>query len=316
MQISTIPTKIPTAWANSAVAPYVHQVPTPSQIGITAGAASFTDGFPPVTFTPIGAGGTPPWGSDFNGILNQITLWNRWANAGAPVAWDATFSTAVGGYPAGAIVASTVTLGLYFVSLVDDNTTNPDAGGANWAQKNALGTFTTGDVKLTYKTVADSGWVMITDGTIGSATSGATYANANASALYAVLWNNVNNTFAPVSTGRGANAAADFAANKTLSVPKLLGRALGIAGAGASLTSRSLGQTLGEETHTMTLAELVAHTHNVTAAPGTFTTATAGASTSFPQGTNPATITSTSVGSTTPFNVMQPTSFINCMIKL
>lgn len=312
MQVSTIPTKIPTAWANGAVPPYTHQVPTPSQIGITAGAASFTDGFPPVTFTPIGAGGTPPWGNDFNGILNQITLWNRWANAGAPVAWDATFSTAVGGYPAGAIVASTVTLGLYFVSLVDDNTTNPDAGGANWAQKSALGTFTTGDVKLTYKTVADSGWVMITDGSIGSATSGATYANANAAALYAVLWNNVSNTFAPVSAGRGANAAADFAANKTLTVPKLLGRALGIAGAGASLTARSLGQTLGEENHTMTLGELVAHSHLISYRPDS-----AGGGGGGVLGlVNTNTTSTQNTGSTTPFNVMQPTSFINMMIKL
>lgn len=316
MLASSIPTKIPTPFANSAVGPYTRVVPIPSQIGIQAGAASFTDGFPPVTFLSIGAGGTPPWGADVNGLLNQSTAWLRWLMAGAPVAWDTAFSTAIGGYPAGSVVASAVTLGTSFVSLVDNNTTNPDAGGANWSTASSLGTFTTGDVKLTYKTVADSGWVMITDGTIGSATSGATYANANAAALYAVLWNNISNTFAPVSTGRGANAAADFAANKTLAVPKLLGRALGIAGAGASLTSRSLGQTLGEETHTMTLAELVSHTHTVTAAPGTSATATAGASTSFLQGTAPALLTTNSTGTTTPFNVMQPSGFINAQIKL
>lgn len=316
MLVSAIPTKIPTPFANGAVPPYTRAVPIPSQIGIQAGAASFTDGFPPVTFLSVGAGGTPIWGADVNGLLNQMTQWLRWTMAGAPVAWDSAFSTAIGGYPAGAVVGSTVTLGLFFVSMADNNTTTPDSGGANWSPFSVLGGFTTGDVKLTYKTVADSGWVMITDGTIGSATSGATYANANASALYTVLWNNISNTFAPVSTGRGANAAADFAANKTIAVPKLLGRALGIAGAGATLTSRSLGQTLGEETHTMTLAELVAHTHTVTAAPGTAATATAGASTSFLQGTAPALLTTNSTGSTTPFNVMQPSAFLNCMIKL
>lgn len=316
MLISSIPVKIPTPFAGGAVGPYTRAVPIPSQIGIQAGAASFTDGFPPVCFLSVGAGGTPPWGADVNGVLNQMTQWLRWHMAGAPVAWDSAFSTAIGGYPAGAIVGSTATLGLFFISSVDNNLTNPDAGGANWSPYSAFGSFTTGDVKLTYKAVADTGWVMITDGTIGSATSGATYAAANASALYTVLWNNISNTFAPVSTGRGANAAADFAANKTLSVPKLLGRALGIAGAGATLTSRALGQTFGEENHTMTLGELVAHTHTVTAAPGTAATATAGASTVFPQGTNPALLTTNSTGSTTPFNVMQPTSFLNMMIKL
>ena len=35
-------------------------IPVPSQIGITPGAASFTDGFPPLTATPIGSGGIPP----------------------------------------------------------------------------------------------------------------------------------------------------------------------------------------------------------------------------------------------------------------
>lgn len=313
MLVSAIPTKIPTPFANGAVPPYTRAVPIPSQIGIQAGAASFTDGFPPVTFLSVGAGGTPIWGADVNGLLNQMTQWLRWTMAGAPVAWDSAFSTAIGGYPAGAVVGSTVTLGLFFVSTSDNNTTTPDSGGANWSPFSVLGGFTTGDVKLTYKTVADVGWVMITDGTIGSATSGSTYANANAAALYAVLWNNISNTFAPVSTGRGANAAADFAANKTLAVPKLLGRALGIAGAGATLTSRPLGQTLGEETHTMTLAELVAHTHTVASQPNAAGGGGGGIVSGVPL---TQTVTSSSAGSTTPFNVMQPTSFLNMMIKL
>jgi hypothetical protein len=124
-----------------------------------------------------------------------------------------------------------------------------------------IGAFTTGDVKLTIKTTADSGWRMCDDGTIGSASSGATYANANASALYAVLWD-ISNTYAPildssgVATTRGANAAADFAANKRLSLTKMLGRALAIAGAGSGLTSRSLGQTAGAETVTLARANL------------------------------------------------------------
>jgi hypothetical protein len=42
--------------------------------------------------------------------------------------------------------------------------------------------FSTGDAKITLKTTADPGWLIMNDGTIGSASSGATYQNANAQA--------------------------------------------------------------------------------------------------------------------------------------
>src|SRR5258706_15955797 len=62
--------------------------------------------------------------------------------------------------------------------------------------------------------------------TLGSAASGATeLASATASNLYAFLWNNLSNTAAPVSGGRGATAAADFAANKTIGPPGMRGNA-------------------------------------------------------------------------------------------
>lgn len=132
MQIADVPTRFPVPFANAAVAPYIRAIPEASQIGIEDGAASLTTGFPPLTFSPIAAGGVPPFGQDFNGLLNQITLWLRWQNAGAPVGYDAAFSTSIGGYPAGAILATAVGLGSFWVSLVDNNTTNPDTGGANW----------------------------------------------------------------------------------------------------------------------------------------------------------------------------------------
>lgn len=98
--------------------------------------------------------------------------------------------------------------------------------------------FTTGDVKQTIKTVADTGWVLMNDKSIGDATSGATgRANADTSALYALIWDNVIDTWAPVVGGRGANAAADFAAHKAIALPKTLGRALAGYGVGTVVAS-------------------------------------------------------------------------------
>ena len=128
MQVSGIPTKFPVAFAASAGPTYVRPVPVTTA---NPAAASFTLGFPPITFLPLGAGGSPPDGRDFNGILNEITLWNQWQQAGAPVFYDAAFSAAIGGYPKGAIIAA-ATVGNYWFSTVDDNVTNPDAGGAGW----------------------------------------------------------------------------------------------------------------------------------------------------------------------------------------
>lgn len=114
----------------------------------------------------------------------------------------------------------------------------------------------TGDFKLSMSPTAPSGWVACDDGTIGSATSGATTrANADTADLYALLWNQVSDTYAPVSGGRGVSATADFAANKPIALTKVLGRTLAVAGAGSGLTSRALGLTTGAETHTLTGAE-------------------------------------------------------------
>jgi microcystin-dependent protein len=109
----------------------------------------------------------------------------------------------------------------------------------------------TGDIKLTMRSCVGAGWLLMNDGTIGDATSGATYASANARALFALLWNSVSDTYAPVVTGRGATAAADWAAHKRLTLTKILGRSLIAAGQGSGLTLRTLGETLGTESNTL-----------------------------------------------------------------
>ncbi|ASW06316.1 gp53-like domain-containing protein [Rhizobium sp. 11515TR] len=133
MRLSDLPSgTFPIAFGSSAGGGYIRQVPVNSQIGITNGAASLTDGFPPLTFLPVGSGGVPPFGQDFNGILNQITQWTRWQNAGGLATYISALSTAIGGYPQGALLASSVTAGLVWLNTVDNNTTNPDSGGVGW----------------------------------------------------------------------------------------------------------------------------------------------------------------------------------------
>lgn len=172
----------------------------------------------------------------------------------------------------------------------------------------------TGTVMAGFWTAPPPGWIMMNDGTIGSAASTATNrANADTVDLFTLLWNNVANNWAPVGPGgRGASAAADFAANKTITLPKSLGRALANAGAGAGLTSRVLGQTLGEEVHFQTIGEMPPHDHDlVTFQSGAAQTVLATASAA-----NTAIQKTLQKGLGNGFNVMQPTSFLNFMIKL
>lgn len=132
MKATDIPKKIDMPWAMNAAAQFLRLPPDASQIGIIDGAASFNDGFPPLTFTPVGAGGVNPSGADTNGILQMITAIARWFCAGAPINYDSTFQTAIGGYPKGAVVQSATTLGVFWISTLDNNLTNPDSGGGGW----------------------------------------------------------------------------------------------------------------------------------------------------------------------------------------
>lgn len=132
MQDSDLPAKFPIPWADAAGGSFIRAIPQASQIGVQNGAASLADGFPPNTFLPIAAGGSWPFAQDFNGILKQITLWNRWHEAGGAVPYDSTFQTAIGGYPKNAIIGSATTPGLFWLSSADNNASNPDTGGAGW----------------------------------------------------------------------------------------------------------------------------------------------------------------------------------------
>lgn len=134
MEASGVPVKFSVPFASSATAGTIRAIPTASQIGIQNGAASLTTGFPPNTLIAKAAGGAPPFAQDFNGILNQITSWDQWVQAGAPIAYDSEFQSSIGGYPAGAVIQSAAYPGTYWLSSVDANSTNPDAAGAGWVR--------------------------------------------------------------------------------------------------------------------------------------------------------------------------------------
>jgi hypothetical protein len=132
MQVSNLPAyKFPLAWGADAGGSYINTIPVASQILVTPGRASLTDGFPPLNWIDEAAGGVPPFGGDMNGILNQITSWLQWSNAGGPIFYDATFSAAIGGYPKGALLYAAAGSS-WWLSTVDNNVTDPDTGGAGW----------------------------------------------------------------------------------------------------------------------------------------------------------------------------------------
>lgn len=128
---SDIPSKITLPFAANGNR---NVIPVPSQIGITAGAASFNDGFPPLTMTPVSAGGVPPSGKDFNGIFYTLSALLRWLAAGGRFPFDDTFATDpnVNGYPAGAVVLRSDGQG-YWISTTDNNTSDPEGSSpAGW----------------------------------------------------------------------------------------------------------------------------------------------------------------------------------------
>ncbi|MXF49848.1 hypothetical protein GR294_25550 [Raoultella sp. Lac2] len=95
------------------------------------GLATMDSGFPPLTRIPLAAGGKPPRGEDFNGIFNDSFKRHQWAQAGGSYPYDADFSAAIGGYPKGAVLINSSRDG-FWQSIVENNLTNPDAGGVGW----------------------------------------------------------------------------------------------------------------------------------------------------------------------------------------
>jgi microcystin-dependent protein len=217
------------------------------------------------------------------------------------------------------------------------------AGSGVWTTASSIITntaFTTGDTKITLKASADSGWILGGAGSIGDGSSSATLrANSDCEALFLLLWTNFSDALAPVSSGRGASAAADWASHKRITLPDMWQRVIGVAGAynGSGQTTRTLGAIVGAETHTLTLSEIPSHSHaNTLNDPGHFHNEQISGSGGLGSyvvnqngsgvvgisnvnttvNTTGITINNVAAGGGGAHNNMQPTVFLNLMIKL
>ncbi len=116
-----------------------------------------------------------------------------------------------------------------------------------------------------------TGWLFANGMTIGNGSSGANgRSNADCQSLFIQLWNAFPNDVLAVSGGRGSNAAADWAANKTIQLPDARGRVvvgrdtMGFTAA-ARLTEidtpDQVGISGGVDSQTLTAAHVPPHRH-------------------------------------------------------
>lgn len=164
MQSSSQPGKISLPFASSGAK---QPIPNQSQIGIEDGRASFPDGFPPLTRTRLSAGGVPPFGTDMNGILFSITNIQQWQSAGGLFSFDAAMAAAIGGYPKGCLLVSADAT-KYWQSTIDNNTSNPDTGGAGWVDPISAATPSlVGGVQAFARNSAPAGWITCNGSAVG-----------------------------------------------------------------------------------------------------------------------------------------------------
>jgi len=98
-------------------------VTIPPLAGTQDAHASIETGFPDITLKPATYGGKPPYGSDFNGLFQQLSRTAQLTEAGQILDWSPDF---LSGYPRGAL--TNYKGGLYW-SLQDDNTQAPEQEG-------------------------------------------------------------------------------------------------------------------------------------------------------------------------------------------
>ena len=122
-------------FAQDAPAANVDAIPVSLSPSDPPQAASWSQGFPTVTMTPLAAGGIPPRGQSFNGVLQDITQHLVYIGGGGQYRWSSAYVAAKGGYSIGDVIQADSGL-LSYVSLVDNNTDNfnttPASIGPKW----------------------------------------------------------------------------------------------------------------------------------------------------------------------------------------
>jgi hypothetical protein len=151
------------------------------------------------------AGGVPPAGADFNGILKYITGFQSWVNAGGQFAFNATLAASIGGYPVGAVLQLNGGMGCV-VSTVNGNSNDPNSVMTGW---------------LPYGGVFPAGQVLVGSGTGTVSTSGLTFSTTTGLSVnqsstltgsYAISCNQTVTPIAPASTSIAAfNADSTYA---------------------------------------------------------------------------------------------------------
>lgn len=111
-------------WASDGLK---NNIPAERNGGLAQEAATYAEGFPSITMTPISVGGKPPSGKDMNGVLHEISAHIVWLNQGGCYRFDQAFCNKIGGYPKGAVLIND-TLDTQYISLIDANTHNPNSG--------------------------------------------------------------------------------------------------------------------------------------------------------------------------------------------
>jgi hypothetical protein len=191
--------------------------------------------------------------------------------------------------------------------------------------------YSTGDLKPTHKVVADPGWIFWVDGTIGTTGSGATIrTNPDTLPLFSLYYNSFTDALCPLTTSTGGattrsaqgTSSAAFNNKCRVALPKGSSRALALAGHGAGLSARTVGAVTGVESVTQSVNQMPPHTHpwvNQFNNQQPLTNVDDVWAFNNFDFSGPNSITYTDIGVTgggAPTNTMQPTTFVNIMVKL
>ena len=162
------------AWASDGLK---NSIPDTRSDGMPLEGATYADGFPSITMTPIATGGKPPRGKDMNGILYELSAHIVWQNQGGRYKYDATLANAIGGYSKGCVVLNDAG-DTEYISTVDRNKNNPNTNKSGWRVYSSalVNNLTTNDAekpltaamgkKLADEKLGNSGDQTITDGTL------------------------------------------------------------------------------------------------------------------------------------------------------